>query len=102
MFEEQVSKGIEVLNRNRPNWRDKIDIEALDTNDWRDCVLGQVFGSYSDGMDALLPEFSLTSEHCLSVAYTVFDMRTSFANDNGFDARENVRELTLEWKRVLA
>jgi len=49
-FEARVLKGIRFLDSNKPGWRDSIEIEMLDLSDISECVLGQVFGSYEEGV----------------------------------------------------
>ena len=41
---EAVRNGIAVLDREIPNWRDKIDLDSFDIESSWHCVLGQVFG----------------------------------------------------------
>lgn len=43
-----VAAGMVWLDENAPGWRDKIDIEALDVADCQLCVLGQIYGDYSN------------------------------------------------------
>lgn len=51
--EERVASGVYMLDIFSPDWRKKIDLARLDIRSCRDCVLGQVFGEYEDGMRAL-------------------------------------------------
>ena len=44
-----VKKGIARLSRKRSTWFKTIDIETLDMDSPRRCILGQVFGNYFDG-----------------------------------------------------
>lgn len=51
---ENVQNGIRLLDTSGPeNWRERIDTGTLDLASLDNCILGQVFGSYSKGMDAL-------------------------------------------------
>lgn len=53
---EKVQNGIRVLDTHGPaDWRERINLDTLDVHSLDDCVLGQVFGSYGEGMDALFP-----------------------------------------------
>lgn len=51
--EEQVRAGIALLDQKVPDWRDQVDVAELDMVEYRQCVLGQVYGSYHDGLDEL-------------------------------------------------
>lgn len=46
---DNVDRGAAFLDRRRPDWRDKVDVSTLDMSHGSWCVLGQVFGSYSEG-----------------------------------------------------
>ena len=52
----KVQNGIKRLDAVGPaDWRDRINLDTLDVHSLSDCVLGQVFGDYGEGMDALFP-----------------------------------------------
>jgi hypothetical protein len=46
-----------LLNEKRPGWRDELDIERIDFYSLTNCVLGQLYGDYSLGVEALEPDF---------------------------------------------
>jgi hypothetical protein len=48
-----VDEGIHTLDVEEPEWREKINPHTLDVSDFCNCVLGQVFGSYSTGQNML-------------------------------------------------
>lgn len=48
-----VDKGVELLDSIFPRWRELIDVDTLDMGDIHNCVLGQIFGYYSRGMEIL-------------------------------------------------
>lgn len=50
---KRVEAGIELLDYKCLGWREILDPNTLDINSESDCVLGQLFGSYGDGVDAL-------------------------------------------------
>lgn len=52
-YESKVAQGVQLLDQNVPNWRDKINVDNLDLGSCSICVLGQVFGDYNDGLNAL-------------------------------------------------
>lgn len=52
MYEENVKRGAAHLDMYGPsNWRNKIDVEKLDMADSKLCILGQLYGEYSDGYE---------------------------------------------------
>jgi hypothetical protein len=48
-----VKKGVALLDDQAPGWRDKIDVDSFDITSQHRCVLGQVYGEYTDGALAL-------------------------------------------------
>lgn len=52
----RVHKGIEFLNQKNPGWHQRIDTDKLDINSIHSCILGQLYGSYMDGIYELWPE----------------------------------------------
>lgn len=59
--DELVLKGAELIegymsragDSESPPWRKRIDLDSLDINSCEGCVLGQLFGTYSDGLRRL-------------------------------------------------
>lgn len=51
--EDRVASGVYMLDIFSPGWRQKIDLANLDITSCRDCVLGQIYGSYETGMRRL-------------------------------------------------
>lgn len=49
----KIKRGVELLNEKSPGWHSKIDLDRLDMADRDDCVLGQLFGDYFDGLEAI-------------------------------------------------
>ena len=59
-FEEQVARGIALLDQKVPGWRDWIDLDRLDMRsvlyepgEGCGCILAQLYGDYDDGLYAL-------------------------------------------------
>lgn len=48
-----IRAGMERLNKDCPQWREKISIEKLNMRNSSNCVLGQVYGDYSIGCNEL-------------------------------------------------
>lgn len=51
--EERVAKGVALLDDKRPGWRSEINTDILVMSDSRDCLLGQLYGDYGSGLQAL-------------------------------------------------
>lgn len=62
---ERVLAGLDFLDRAVPGWDKKINLYKLDLSSCIRCVLGQLFGSYGDGEDAL----ELTSWDCVRLGF---------------------------------
>lgn len=69
---ENVNCGISLLNTRRALWLPKIRIDNIKMWSGLDCILGQVFGCYNDGVDRL-------------IQYTNYTDRQMFAYDHGFN-----------------
>lgn len=88
---ERVDAGETLLDENygTDGWRHKIDLNTLDLSDVYQCVLGQLFDSYTSGL--------YTFGHG-------FD--TEWAVEHGFSATGEYNygydELTAEWKHRIA
>ena len=52
---ERVEAGAALLDRKRRSktWRRKIDLKQLNLESCQDCILGQLYGGYSVGLDRL-------------------------------------------------
>jgi hypothetical protein len=50
---QRVRRGAELLDRHRPGWEWQVDIEHLNLSDTDFCLLGQLYGDYHSGCDAL-------------------------------------------------
>lgn len=50
---ERVSAGVALLDKRMPGWREEIDIEIFDMYSPGACILGQLFGGYSQGLTEL-------------------------------------------------
>lgn len=51
---DAVQAGADLLDEKGPSdWRERINPNTLDTDSMTQCVLGQIFGTYLDGMIAL-------------------------------------------------
>ena len=50
---KRATKGAILLDSENPNWCKKINLEDLNLANVEYCVLGQLYGYYSDGQDIL-------------------------------------------------
>jgi hypothetical protein len=50
---QRVRRGATLLDRERPGWADEINTRTLDVRFTEVCPLGQLYGDYEDGLDAL-------------------------------------------------
>lgn len=82
-YADVVNAGIKLLDESGPsNWRDLVDLNTLRLEACDVCVLGQVFGSFDDGLDNL-------------------DLTHSTSKRYGFNTDYSMLELTKAWKDAL-
>lgn len=81
MFEVQITKGVEYLDRSLGNsWPERIDLEGLRLDDCLSCVIGQLYGNY----------------------YHRFEVEQGFHLGFSLDDGSFYPELTTEWKDKIA
>lgn len=87
---EQISAGMKMLDYAKPNWRKDLDLDVLCMSDMRRCVLGQLYGDFSDGV------FYLSGLSGLE--------KWEWAQGFGFDAPflAGYVTLTAEWKAAIS
>lgn len=52
-YSAAVNAGIQLLDAERPGWKSEVDLDNLDLGSCGVCVLGQIFGEYSEGLSEL-------------------------------------------------
>lgn len=52
-IDQRVLDGAAFLDEHHPGWAAKIDVKKLCLQDCSQCVLGQVYGDYDDGLTEL-------------------------------------------------
>jgi len=62
-----------MLDRLRPGWENAIVVESLDMDNICDCVLGQLYGSYCEGLGAL----GLNGRYGCTYGFNIFPTRDS-------------------------
>lgn len=87
--EENVKRGISLLDEKVPNWRDRINWETLNIACFGNCVLGQLFGDYFYGWEELVAKSGVPVGY-----HWGFDMSP------GYDMSEGYRQLTETWKAL--
>ena len=48
-----VKRGVKALDKGRPGWEKEIDLTRLDLSEPNVCMLGQLYGNYTRGLNAL-------------------------------------------------
>lgn len=94
MFDAEIANGMALLDAHSPGWFTRIDLDKLLLNNCKDCVLGQLFGSYAWGQNAL------------SVGYQspegVLPRKYGFTMPDGpCEDEEPWRALTSAWKKAI-
>lgn len=91
-IEARVTRGAQLLDERLPGWVDRIDLDRLNLASSCNCILGQKFGDYLDGIDAL---FNCQNTDAINHGFDAFE-------DEGADAEAAEYEaLTAEWRRVI-
>jgi hypothetical protein len=66
---QRVDNGVLVLDAVRPGWRSAVKPKDLELSSYVACVLGQIFGSYDEGLAAL----KLTPIEALNYGFNTFN-----------------------------
>lgn len=48
-LKKRVNRGMELLDKENPEWDQKINLQTLNTSTLLSCVLGQLYGNYVEG-----------------------------------------------------
>jgi hypothetical protein len=84
---ERVERGAKFLDEQMPEWIDEIDLNTLALRSPCRCVLGQLFGDYSEGVDALDLDFPDEEDRGFHIAFD--------------ETRSRWEELTEAWKSLI-
>lgn len=79
-FSDRVARGVARLDKYSPDWRDRINRDRLNMAESRDCVLGQLFGSFTEGLRRL--DISARCDVVNNAVSLGFDF---FIDDNDMD-----------------
>jgi len=78
--------GISLLDKDKPGWRKRVDIDKLDQRFLDTCILYQVYGSFDEGYKRLFGGFNLPA--MVAAGFSMADVSHNF-------------ELTADWKACL-
>ncbi len=87
---DRVARGVDLLNSRWPGWEKKIDLDRLHIASKCDCILGQLYGSYSLGRSRL----PYRNETALELGFDAYD------DDEG-DGTEDLAAVEAEWRSVI-
>jgi len=97
----EVKAGVMLLDKVKPGWEQRINVETLNLESAMECVLGQLYGSYADGLSALWPRQQVGWQR---LSWSSYDEWDQMAEAHGFEAPLGDRctrrcVLAQEWKR---
>lgn len=102
---ERVARGIAECDRVfGEDWPSKISVESLDLMDCCDCVLGQIAGYYSAGLQSLGVDVDIVSEDYDE--WQTSEETFGWAVNHGFNVPddatdEDVEEIAEIWKKEI-
>lgn len=104
---ERVARGVEWLDRHRPDWRSRITLPEFDIESTCNCVIGQVFAQEAAERNTgkVFSIYSGWSTGMYAALGNDYDSvrADAFAIRHGFDSGQGVTygELQAAWERVL-
>ena len=95
MFEKQIQAGVTLLDAKNPGWESEIDLGRLNLRSDVNCVLGQLYGYFQKGKDAL--GLKITFDAVNRADWTEID-------NHGFHQPTiaDTEILTEEWKKFIS
>ena len=75
-----VERGAAMLDERLPGWRDHVDPDTLELEGECDCVLGQLFGGYTEGEELL----GLSTTESRRLGFLVYGRQTWDALNSGW------------------
>lgn len=70
MFDDKVANGVRLLNSDVTNWRSEINKHTFDIKSAKNCILGQLFGSFSQG----LIDLEISNDTAVECGFDLFDL----------------------------
>lgn len=98
MFKEYVKRGVDLLDREIPNWRDKIDVEILNLRNTKKCIIGQLYpdNTFDDALEFIGIDWRIAGEYGFDVPLDI-----EIEKPLCYNIEAVYNELTLEWKKYL-
>ena len=92
--EEEVKRGIALLNEKNPGWREKVNLDTLDMLKVAGCTLGQVYKDYYEGLIEL--GLSDTDDSAVQYGFQMPGVEAGFGVED-----EDYEKLTETWVALL-
>lgn len=70
---ESIERGIAMLDSRIADWRERVDLDALDMADAQACLLGQIYGSLNQGLEALEVASSHADHYGFSIPFNAYE-----------------------------
>jgi len=101
MIQQRILAGWELLDNKVPGWRDKINKDKLRMDDERNCLLGQLFGTFRKGLAALGLDIGKPCAHLygFTAQQDVADFSTGKRKERWLVTFE---DLDKGWKEILS
>lgn len=91
MYQAEIQKGADLLDEKRgKGWEYEIDPNSFEMRSGTHCVLGQLYGDYRQGLDAL----GLTLQTAIDYGFNI-DPLTDYFEEYGYDM------INSEWTRFI-
>ena len=98
MYETQIAAGMALLDEQDPGWRESIDTATLTLRDGCDCVLGQRYGVFGDGLTAL----GITHYDMSAYGFSLPPLHIEDIDEWVQQRDAQWEQLTAEWRQALA
>ena len=98
-IEYRVAQGVALLDRVAPGWVDRINVDTLDVSHGGRCVLGQLYGLYTDGLGKLGLTTQQAADHGFQT--TVIDGPDDLVAWLKAITENDYPALTAVWRRVI-
>lgn len=100
-----VKRGVALLDKAKPGWFQKVNLEKFDLGNERTCVLGYVYRNFFDGLYTLAADAAEAKVPNLRAARPAWSGRKRLSEYYyGFNFRtsKSGEYLSQEWKRVIS
>jgi hypothetical protein len=93
---KRVANGAELMNEFRPGFRDRVALTSLDISSAGACMLGQEYGDFSDGLDALRKDVRAAGRSVGNYFAQDHGFQDGYAEDYGISV--SYEALTIAWR----